>query len=74
MICHPRLGNLYHNHAILCFPGKKFAAKERKEHEGNIFHLCVLCVPLRQFPVIAAQAALGPSVSIYCLQQNVAVL
>jgi hypothetical protein len=23
----------------ICFPGKKTSAKERKEHEGNIFHL-----------------------------------
>jgi hypothetical protein len=54
----------YHNDESLCFPDKNMAAKERKEHEGNLFHLCVLCVLSRQFPVVAAQAALGQSVFI----------
>ncbi len=53
---------LYHNDESLCFPDKKMAAKERKEHEGKHFHLCVLCVLSRQFPAVAAQAALGLSV------------
>jgi hypothetical protein len=60
MVC----AHLYHNDESLCFPDKNMAAKERKEHEGNLFHLCVLCVLSRQFPVVAAQAALGQSVFI----------
>jgi hypothetical protein len=53
---------LYYNHASLCFPEKKLAAKEREEHKIRHFHLCDLCVLLRLFIVVAAQAALGSSV------------
>jgi hypothetical protein len=59
-----KAGNPYYNHASLCFPEKKLAAKEREEHKIRHFHLCDLCVLLRLFIVVAAQAALGPSVSI----------
>jgi hypothetical protein len=52
----------YYNHASLCFPDKKLAAKERKEHKIRHFHLCDLCVLLQLSIVVAAQAALGPSV------------
>jgi hypothetical protein len=51
--------HLYYNHASLCFPNKKLATKERKEHKIRLFHLCDPCVLSRLFTVVAAQAALG---------------
>jgi hypothetical protein len=54
----------YYNDEYLSFPGKQLAAKERKEHNRSHLHLCVPCVLSRLFPVVAAKAALGLSLSI----------
>ena len=52
--------NLYYNHASLCFLGKELAANEGKWRKMSHF-LYGLWPPSS---VVAAQAALGPSVSI----------
>jgi hypothetical protein len=44
------------------FSAQLLAAKERKEHKEKTFHLCVLCVLLRLSALVAASAALRPSV------------
>jgi hypothetical protein len=43
---------------------EKWPQKNARNTKGRSFIFCVLCVLLRQFRVVVAQAALGKSVSI----------